>query len=202
MNKLDATHILTPALVLHDRFVPMELAQDEYYNRFGGPLELRFENWPADAPRPQQVIRIDSNGPATRGLCLAGFLPLPFPFRMSGARMKYAITGSNRARIIALEGDRSSQDWPYADYPAMFPTAPLKFGAPQAIEWDAVDGDDEGYPMTWQDTRPTPGEALVIVPPNDRYGVSLWGEGDLEQVQLLFRINLRERTVEAWTECG
>src|SRR5687768_13926756 len=45
MVPLDATHILTPALVLHDRFIPMELAQDEYFNRFGGPLELRFENW-------------------------------------------------------------------------------------------------------------------------------------------------------------
>jgi len=81
MVKLDAMHICTPALVLPDRFIPMELAQDEYFSRFGGPLETRFENWPGDAPRPQQVMRLDLNAPAARPLCRTRTIPRSFPSR-------------------------------------------------------------------------------------------------------------------------
>lgn len=208
--KLEATHIKTPALVLHDLFVPIGLlaapaaADLEYCHRFGGPPELRFDGWPAEAPRPHQVIRLDLNDPALplRGFGLGGLLPLAYPFRIDGCRMKFAVTGSSRAPLLELDGDRTVTDWPYDNYPPIFPTAPLRCGTPQPIDWDAIDASDDGYPMTWQDTRPAPGEALIIIPPNDAYGVSLWGEGDLEQVQLLFRIDLRAKTIEAWTECS
>ena len=44
--------------------------------------------------------------------------------------------------------------------------------------------------------------ATVVVPPNDAYGVSLWGNsGDANQVQSIFRVNLKTLVVEAWNEC-
>lgn len=44
---------------------------------------------------------------------------------------------------------------------------------------------------------------VVIVPPSDDYGVSLWGDaGDAERVQVIFEIDPADGTVSASNQCS
>ena len=57
--------------------------------------------------------------------------------------------------------------------------------------------------LTWQGIDDaTERAAVVVVPPSDAYGVSLWGEGDAEEVQVVFRIETATGIVSVSNQCG
>jgi hypothetical protein len=168
---------------------------------------LDVGRWPERWPVPHRVVTLNLNDPDlgkldTDNTWWPDRLPLIYAYRVSGCRIKYEWLSSGDLQLVEREGHPDQRDWPYRDYPVMFPTAPLVALPPQHIPWRQLEWDEDWFGLTWQDSRPSESEMLLVVPPNDAYGVSLWGQsGDLERVQTIFRINLRDRIVEAWNEC-
>jgi len=203
---VNAGELLTPTVIFPDRILRSSFTgEGRNRHRFGGPVEVSIKPWPRSAPRPHCVMRVDLDDP-TLGLCwedtpVATKIPLIYGFRIDGCRLTYRVRRSNELEVMKLEGGRP-KDWPYSDYPAVFPTVPLYFESAKPLDWNKLEDDEDWVGLTRQDARPAKGEMLVVVPPNDAYGVSLWGNsGDANQVQSIFRVNLKTLVVEAWNEC-
>jgi len=155
-------------------------------------------------PGPQRLLTIALQDPLLQklGLEFTGFvssLSLLYAFQVSPCRFKYEVES---LKLLEFEGESEGQDWPYENYPARFPVVPLAFEKPKPINWKKLEADEDWHGITAQDSRPGKDEVLVVVPPNDGYGVSLWGEsGDNECVQTIFRVAMKAGTVETWNEC-
>lgn len=202
---MEAEKIKMPTLIFPGHLVETSFASNaKYRHRMGGPLELKLPGWPKKLPQPQRLFTLDFDDPALEKLGLqidavVGHLPLLYAFQVSSCTMKYEIESM---KLLNFEGESEGSGWPYDNYPNRFPTVPLALKAPRRINWKQLERDDDWYGLTWQDSRPGPGEVLIVVPPNDIYGVSLWGEdGDDEQVQMVFRIDMKAAIIEAWNEC-
>ena len=197
-------NILTPTLIF-----PVGLTRatfsgsDRNRHRLGGPLELDIEHWPRRGHSPHRIATLDPMDPAFGlGTRYHSPIPLIYGLQISGCRLRYQLNGHRKVKIQECQG-QPAKNWPYAGYPEMLPTVPLHFQAPEPIDWKALEEDEDFHGLTNQDSRPKANEVLLVVPPNDTYGVSLWGlSGDRERVQIVFRINLDSFSVEAWNEAN
>jgi hypothetical protein len=201
---MTADKICMPTLIFPDRLVRASFAGSGLNrHRLGGPLELEIKKWPRRYPPPHRVLTLDTMDPALDlDIQRASPIPLIYGFQLSGCRMKYKLTRSDDIEIQECQG-QLAKNWPYADYPPMLPTVPLFFKSSEPIDWKKLEQDEDWSGLTNQDSRPKKDEILIVVPPNDVYGVSLWGwSGDRNGVQVVFRVNLNTLAVEAWNECA
>jgi hypothetical protein len=180
-------------IAFHDeRLYRFEQAGQHSASVFGGPM-------------PSHVLG-KSYGPKPlhRIACLGGWhlpmlnahqlieLPLVYGMHYSGCAMSYRIEYAHKIELISIEPATSSDDFPYLNFPALLPFAPLRLTdtAPRASYEDFA----ARFPnMPEQQTA----ELMIAVPPPATLGVSLWAEGDGEGVTILFECDLKERKVTA-----
>ncbi len=124
-------------------------------------------------------------------------LPLFYWFCFDGCRLRYRL-GDKTPKVELLELDQtdSVEDFPYRNYPTMFPYYPLAPTEPVPASTD-----DFGE-ILHQPLESSPGELIVLVPSQFSLGVSLWGpHGDAEEVQTVFRVDLKQKTIEGFNIC-
>ena len=150
-------------------------------------------------PLLHRVLTLDLTDPILR-LHIDGLsrLPLVYGFVYDGCRLKYRVTADDAIELLEMNRQARAADWPYADYPEAFAARPFTLKNDGEIEPAQVSE------RTWQginEIDPSTG-IVAIVPPSSQYGVSLWGDGDDELVQVVFEIDPASRTVTAYNQCG
>jgi hypothetical protein len=168
-------------------------------HRFGGPLALDVRGNGGKSPTLHRVLTLSMSDPLL-GFSINGVseLPLAYGFVHDGCRLKYRVISDGQIELLEAPSAKPSADWPYAKYPSAFPEKRFELRDEGEIEPDQVNE------LTWQGVEEVdPAEGVVaIVPPSTTYGVSLWGDGDDELVQVVFEIDPKAGTVTAYNQCG
>lgn len=123
-------------------------------------------------------------------------LPLVYGFRFDGCSLEYRFE-PNRIEVLQISPSRSSDDWPYVDYPPLLPYIPVEAEPPMTQDWKAFASQ---FGM-FSDEQPA--ELIAVVPPAFLTGQSLWGrDGDLEDTCVVFECDITRRQVRAYNVCG
>lgn len=168
-------------------------------HRFGGPLALTVRGAKSKPLVLHRVLTLSSSDPLL-GVTIPGVteLPLVYGFVHDACHIEYRVISATEIEMVTLPEEPPSTDWPYEQYPAAFPSKPFALRDDGTIDPDDVDE------LTWQGldhVDPKKG-VVAIVPPSALYGVSLWGDGDAEQVQVVFEVNPAKRTVVVSNQCS
>jgi hypothetical protein len=122
-------------------------------------------------------------------------IPLFYGFTFDGCLLRYEVESQSKVNLLDLSPPRPSADFPYTNYPDVFPRIPLKLGRKKPMTYRAF---SSAYPNLEDDQ---PADVIVAVPPVSA-GISLWGKyGDLEDVTVVFEYSLRLGTVSAYNCC-
>jgi hypothetical protein len=189
-----------PVVAVRARIGRADFSVRDGPHRFGGPLALDVRGVPGKPPLLHRVLTLSARDPRL-GFSIDGVtdLPLVYGFVFDGCRLTYRVTGDAGIEMVGMSPRSPMAGWPYPKYPAAFPEKRFGLRDDGAIEPDQV------HQLTWQNVAgidPADG-VVVIVPPSERYGVSLWGEdGDASLVQVIFEVDPAARTVSAYNQCG
>jgi hypothetical protein len=166
---------------------------------FGGPPPLTIPGIPGtilETEKLHYVGRIGSRDIPTLAQYVSE-IPLFYGFTFDGCDLSYAFESSSTVSLMDLSPPRPESDYPYRDYPAVFPLIPLRLGRKQRMSYAAF---SEAYPNMEDEDQPS--DLIVAVPPAVSLGVSMWGKhGDAEDVTVMFECDLTDRTVKAYNRC-
>lgn len=164
-------------------------------HRFGG-------NLPSEAVIPQGVVLhallwIDvAKCRALEGLPIPS-LPLVYPFRHDGARL-VCHWKEQRLTVDEVVPGKPQDDWPYEGYPDILPSVTM--GSSAAFE---VDREEMEELLCQGASEASDEEVIIVIPPSEDYGVSLWGEdGDAEMVQCVFVYDPKSGRIVAENQCS
>lgn len=125
-------------------------------------------------------------------------LNLVYPFMHDGGSIKYQIRHDGEIVIDAVIPEVAVDDWPYEGYPSSFGKICFKPEQILQIEFDEF---KNALPQGLSDEDKD--NIIAIIPPNDEYAVSLWGEdGDAENVVCVFSISPQTGYVYANNQCS
>lgn len=125
-------------------------------------------------------------------------LPLFYGLCFDGCVLEYACDAAGDAvEVTFMDPARSTDAWPYADYPVLLPRVPLRVGSCVEQSW-------------WEFCALAPGlnenpwaDLTLFVPAPTTIGHSLWGpEGDAAGVLLTFQYRFANRVMKASNACG
>lgn len=193
-----AKQVERPVVVVRGRVRLAEFGGSAGPHRFGGPLDLDVRGTGGTPIVLHRVLTLALSDPLL-GVSMRGIaeLPLVYGFLHDACRIKYRVISERRIEMLEMPEAPPSTDWPYENYPSVFPE--LRFALRDDGEIDPDDVED----LTWQGVEEIdPAEGMVaIVPPSAKYGVSLWGDGDEEMVQVVFEVDPEAGTVVATNQC-
>jgi len=198
-DKMPVEQMKGPVLAVRARVRLADFAAKAGPHRFGGPLAIEVCGADGKTPALHRVLTLSLSDPLL-GFSIRGVaeLPLVYGFVYDGCRLKYRVTSDRQIEMLEMSPTSPSANWPYAKYPAAFPERRFGLRDDGEIEPDQVDE------LTWQgvsEIEPAKG-VVAIVPPSKKYGISLWGDGDDELVQVVFEIDPKAGTVVAGNQCG
>ena len=190
------------------RYGPSEGLGSAY---FGGPLDQEFDGQSFGPAPLHRILTVCPRGmPQSEGHNLSGQVPLFHGMQFEGCDLCYQLPVSHHenGQIVQARANptikrmspiESKATWPYANYPPVLPYVPLREESRTTIKPKEF---AERY--TWQGLGDFFGDELVVVVPViPSLGVSLWGrEGDLEDVQLVFRYHYSTNEVRAYSQYG
>lgn len=198
-DALPAEQLKGPVLAVRARLLLADFGTKSGPHRFGGPLDLEARCTRGKAPTLHRVLTLALSDPLL-DFAFGGVaeLPLVYGFVHDGCRLKYRVVSDGQIEMLEAPAASPSPNWPYAKYPAAFPEKRFSLRDGGQIEPDQVDQ------LTWQGVEAVdPAEGVVaVVPPSKKYGVSLWGDGEDELVQVVFEIDPELGTVTAYNQCG
>lgn len=187
----------------------LELTSDAQDSFFGGPFELET---PGVDPRIHfhRVMTLAGSLVARSGSSrLIGSIPLIYAFQHDQNEVTYQLHCSKvpgQGYVIddtvvhglMLDPGEVSLDWPYRNYPPIFPLINMNLRECTSDERDALRKRHRLCEIEVRDD-----EVLVGVPTNRTLGFSMWGlEGDKQGILLLFKIQLKPLAVTAWHRPG
>lgn len=166
---------------------------DDGKSSFGGPQERRVTGVPHGPHRLHQVAELVGEDVAPEFIALR--IPLIYGFRFDGCRLKYKFT-TNKIDVVELDPHKSSDEWPYHDYPPLFPYVRLAGATPEPSSWDAFSRAFPNLPST------QPARLIAVVSPPVALGFSMWGKmGDAEGVCVVFECDVEEKSVNSYNIC-
>lgn len=187
-----------PLVIVHHGGQTVLLARvDEHsFSSFGGPLELPVSGMPL--PRAlHHIAWLNHN--QLKFLAPPRYiwdLPLVHPMRYSGGTLSYKFS---REGIEVLELDRAepSESWPYVGFPELLPYHPIEVSSIVSEEWAVFAERAPNLP------EEQPSEVVVLVPPPQGLGFTLWGRGgDAEGVTIVFECDLSAKKVVTYNVCS
>jgi hypothetical protein len=123
-------------------------------------------------------------------------IPLFYGFTFDGCELRYELQSSSKANLMDLCPARPLPDYPYPDFPAVFPRIPLRLGNKRRMTYAHF---REAYANLSEDQ---PADVILMVPPALSAGISMWGEfGDAEDVTVVFEYDFLDGTVRAYNHC-
>ncbi|MBN1430697.1 MAG: hypothetical protein JXB07_20170 [Anaerolineae bacterium] len=210
MDGEDMHRTYWPAVLCNEQAVFFERAEDFGVAYFGGPLEHRFVGQAFGTEPLHRVMTLSMDKlPTPKGYKAIGDLPLFYGFRYEGCRIRYRPTvegspdyqmfsHSDVSEVIGISPNRSTQGWPYEDYPRILPYVPLRVA--QRVPMAVADFERQ---MTWQGLHMSETELAVVVPANPLLGCSMWGRvGDRAEVMLVFKYDFVSHEVIAESQVG
>lgn len=196
---LNTGELKAPVLFYGGKVFPTEVVSspgEPHY--FGGELDLLIEG-EMEIPLPfQRLVTLDVLDPQLDlpdlGLRM---LPLVYGFRYDGGNLKYRVVDEYRILVDESSSLWPVEGWPYDGFPDVLPRKSLRLSPPIAASFE------EFANIAWQPLASASADNLmVIVPPSEDYGVSLWGEmGDGEMVQVILEVSLEDRSVRGYNMC-
>lgn len=163
---------------------------------FGGPSEVRFTTVP-HGPLPLHHVLTLAGAviPALEEFYVFS-LPLFYGLRYDGCSLTYRMPERSVCKITKLQPRRSSDDFPYREYPVLLPYLPLRLARRTRCTAEQFAG------FSYQGLNIKTKTMAVIVPPLFLGGVSIWGPiGDAEGVQMIFECDFETQTVRASNQC-
>lgn len=164
---------------------------------YGGPLERVVSGCAFGPARLHQVASLSASSLPVLGAPRYVFeLPLVYGFRFDGCSLEYRFE-TNEIEVLRISPDKSTEGWPYHDYPSLLPYMPIQAVAPIQQNWELFASE---FPNLPQDQ---PAELVAVVPPAFLIGQSIWGRGgDLEGVCVVFECDLSQKKVRSYNVCG
>jgi hypothetical protein len=124
-------------------------------------------------------------------------LPLFYGVRFDGCRLKYRLKSFQEIEVLSITPKKSSDDWPYPDYPKRLPYVQLELSKSTRCSWEKFAAPLGNAP----DEMPC--DVFVAVPPPNNIGMSLWGRhGDLNFVNVVWEFDGKSMTVNAYNICS
>lgn len=165
-------------------------------SRIGGLSDIQFSGIVHGPRRLHHILRLGSD--ELPGIQQKGFTGLSLFYGMcfDGCSMSYEVRDAIHYYLLELEPRKSSDDWPYPDYPDLLPSVPLRLA--RRVPCSA----ERFSKFLAQQDKIKADELVVVVPPIFDLGISLWGnDGDAEGVQIIFRCDPQARRVRVYNEC-
>jgi hypothetical protein len=177
---------------------------------FGGPLEQKFSGQQF-GPEPLHRLFTFSAAalPQPKGNYLQGRMGVFFGLRYDGCELQYRvpvleavnaqyIQSTSPIDVRRVSPNRSSDEWPYADYPRLLPYVQMK-----EVSRTPMQAQEFASTHTWQGVEAiSEDDLVVIVPAVATLGVSLWGRsGDEEAVQVVFRYSYSTHNATVCSQC-
>ena len=177
--------------------VSFQRAGEHTRSYFGGPLEIEITG-KKRGRRPLHLLAelaIDEL-PITGSHNYSTEIPFVYGLSYSGCDLKYRVKWAGEIVLLELEPSRSSEDFPYANYPLMLPYVPLKVAETRRCTYRAFAKQFANMPDR------EPNGLIVAIPPPATIGVSIWGRsGDLEGVTVVFECGLGDAIVHGYNVC-
>lgn len=101
---------------------------------FGGPIPGRLTGIPHGPALPHHVAKLDLS--SLNGQSEPSDVVLIYGFRFSGCEMEYELTSGSEIKITASCQRKSSDDWPYPDYPREFPKIFLELTSTREVSYE------------------------------------------------------------------
>jgi hypothetical protein len=170
---------------------------EEGHSIYGGPFEYSVSGCAFGPERLHQVAFVSTSTLPVVGTSRYYFgLPLIYGFRFDGCDLKYRFSDSE-IEVLSISPSKSSDDWPYYNYPALLPYLQIEANTPLAEDWDSFASNFPNLP------EEQPAELVAIVPPALQIGHSLWGKGgDSEGVCIVFECDLSTKIVHSYNICS
>jgi len=178
----------------HDQTLyKFEQADKRTVSYFGGPLWADFTG-KSFGPKPlHQVACLGQLHIRALGRHRLTELPLIFGMHYSGCELSYRIETRRKIEILRIEPASSLDDWPYPNFPPLLPFVPLRLeDIPRSESYDEFAQRFPNMPY------PQPTELVVAVPPPATVGLSLWEDGDLNDVTIVFECDLQKQQVKSY----
>jgi hypothetical protein len=163
---------------------------------FGGPLNVKISGRPF-GPKPLHLIAnlCGRHIPALSENHIIE-LPLIYGLHYSGCQIGYRIASTSQVELFGIDPAASSDDFPYPHFPPLLPYVPLRLtDTYEVTDYEEFAGRFPNMPET------QPADLVVAVPPPATIDVSLWGEGDGEDVTIIFACDLKTKEVSATNVC-
>lgn len=163
---------------------------------FGGPIEHEIRGVPF-GPRGLHQFGVISERhlPKLAAKHKIPDLPLFYGLSFNDCRMSYTFDG-DAVEVVSIEPAKSTENWPYPNYPANLPFVSLDVGKTRRQDWR----DFAAQVVNLGEDQPS--EIVAIVKPPATIGHSLWGRiGDAEGVTVVFECSPKTRTVVAYNVC-
>lgn len=173
-------------------------SSSQYAHALGGPLELRVEGHPKGQRPLHRILTLDLTDPAIGvDRPAVPVLPLLYGLVYDGSVLRYEVLSGSRVRIVELDPNVSSEDWPYEGCPAEFPRVPLRFEPATACSGEGLDA------LVWQGfERGAKDRLLAVVPDRPIGSCSIWGpDAAGMDIQIIFDFDPATGIVFASNQC-
>ncbi len=190
----------TPTLIFRDRVFHCEITNEEAgsIGYFGGTLQdFSREALDEDIHHLMTLdlssLDIDSNQSKSSKI------PFLYGFIYDSCQMKYQIADREISKITHYQPIQKYADFPYSGYPSTFPVSQITLSNITHLTKELM----EDIFLESKKMPELTNKFLAVVPPNPKYGVSLWGEeGDAEHVQVVFLVDLINNTITVENQCS
>jgi hypothetical protein len=162
-------------------------------SHFGGPFQAEFSGQ-TFGPKPLHLIAcLGSLHIPVLSEPYRNQMPLIFGMRYDGCELVYRFESNRRVEVLRINPATSLEDWPYVSFPPLIPYMPLRLSdSPRSESYDSF---AQRFPnMPW----PQPTEMVVAVPPPATIGLSFWGDGDGNDVTIVFECELKKREIKCY----
>jgi hypothetical protein len=162
-------------------------------SHFGGPFQAEFSGQ-MFGPKPLHLIAcLGSLHIPALSEPYRNQMPLIFGMHYDGCELIYRFESNRKVEVLYVKPATSLEDWPYVNFPPLIPYMPLRLSdSPRSESYDSF---AQRFPnMPW----PQPTELVVAVPPPATIGLSFWGDGDGNDVTIVFECELKKREIKCY----
>lgn len=187
-----------PFAYYKSKVITFKQAEEFTVSYFGGPGDMQIIGTDHGPRKIHHVATLNYTDLNADYLDFGSSLHFYYGMCFDGCELEYQYSDTGKLKITDMEPTTSSDDWPYEGFPNQLPYFPMCINEINSIsENDAMDKFSQYVDVISDE------ELVLIVPPNPKLGISMWGPmGDLEGVELVFVFNIKSKKMRAHNVCS